>query len=59
MSAMNSSSVFAGNEGCTRSTFGTLPILVIGAKSLTGSNPTDLYNAGLIAWALLTVISTV
>ena len=40
-------------------TFGTLPILVIGAKSLTGSNPTDLYNAGLIACALLTVISTV
>src|SRR6187200_3171124 len=36
-SAMNSLSVLTGNEGCTTTTCGVKPIIVMGTKSLIGS----------------------
>ena len=49
--AINSFTVFAGNEGCTISVCVTITSLVIGAKSRTGSYGSFAYSPGLMASA--------
>src|SRR5829696_3337408 len=47
-SAINSLTVFAGTEGCSASTFGTVATAVIGAKSFCTSYGSFSYRLGTI-----------
>ena len=50
---ISSSTEDTPSDGCTTSTFGTLPINVTGAKSFARSGDVEFGNAALIVFAMV------